>query len=67
MTNQPETLSSQELQALVQCQSNLKLAQLQSQVEELKYQNVLLQLRLAHNLSETDSVDINTGIITRNI
>lgn len=54
----PETLSLPELIALVRSQHAVRIAQLENE-------NLILQLRIAHNLSDQDSVDINTGLITR--
>ena len=62
---EPERLPAEELSKLVAQQNAARFAALQAQLEEGKFTNLILSMRLKHNLSETDSVDTNTGIITR--
>lgn len=60
-----ERLPAEELSRLVAQQNAARLTALQAQLEEAKFSNLVLSMRLKHNLSETDSVDTNTGIISR--
>jgi hypothetical protein len=60
-----ERLPQDQLVNLIQQQANAKLASVQSQLEQLKLDNIILTLKHEHNLSDSDSVNSNTGIITR--
>jgi hypothetical protein len=57
----PETISPEERAALAQLHGQAQQAELVT----LRYQNAVLTLRLRYGLSESDGVDLTTGIITR--
>lgn len=59
-----EKISAEEMLALVNQQAVAKTTAQQAQIEELKFNNVLLTLRIKYSLAETDSIDPN-GVIKR--
>lgn len=60
-----DVVAEQDLKILTDQLKGCQIAALQAQLEEAKYNNILLSLRIKYNLGEQDQIDSKTGTITR--
>lgn len=64
--NESKTLTENELSNIKMLKQSLQLIDMQKKITELDLQNYILRIYVKYQLSETDTINESSGLITKN-